>query len=84
MFKFRKLKLYIAESNNVNANQIFLLVAQSVLSTIKLTNNDTSKLTLNGQKLNHLDQFKYNILLLIYEKQILLKIIIKNPSNTEV
>jgi hypothetical protein len=49
MFKFRKLKLYIAESNNVNANQIFLLVAQSVLSTIKLTNNDISKLTLNGK-----------------------------------
>lgn len=49
MFKFRKLKLYIAESNNVNADQIFLLVAQSVLSTIKLTNNDTSKLTLNGK-----------------------------------
>ena len=49
MFKFRKLKLYIAESNNVNANQIFLSVAQSVLSTIKLTNNDISKLTLNGK-----------------------------------
>lgn len=49
MFKFRKLKLYIAESNNVNADQIFLLVAQSVLSTIKLTNNDISKLTLNGK-----------------------------------